>query len=65
MREAAPFIGIGWTMVSSLGVGLAVGYWLDKKWGTEPTWLLVGGGFGILAGFYHFYRAVSGTRRPK
>ena len=63
MREAAPYLGIGWTMASSLGLSLAFGYWLDGKLGTQPLFLLVGSGFGLFAGFYHLYRSVIG--RPK
>jgi len=38
-------------------VGLTlVGLWVDRRFGTGPTGLLIGAGLGIVGGFYNFIR---------
>jgi ATP synthase protein I len=58
MRDASPFIGIGGTMAASLGLGIGLGYWLDKKFGTGPWCLLGGAVLGIVTAFYHLFKIV-------
>ncbi len=60
LREAGPFLHIGWTIAISVTLGAGVGYWFDKRLGTGP-WLLVAGSLlGIAAGFVELVRL---TRR--
>lgn len=40
------------TVVAFLGIGYA----LDKKFGTDPWWTLVGTGVGIIGGLYNFLK---------
>ena len=58
MRDASPFIGIGATMAASLGLGIGLGYWLDKKFGTSPWCLLGGAVLGIVTAFYQLFKIV-------
>lgn len=44
-------------------VCLGGGYWLDRKLGTEPIFFLLGGGFGLFAGLYNFYKSVTVRKR--
>lgn len=58
--EEASMLGqasaVGLTFVVAIVLGLALGWWLDKKLGTAP-WLLLGGLLcGIAAGFHNLFR---------
>ncbi|MDA0676923.1 MAG: AtpZ/AtpI family protein, partial [Chloroflexi bacterium] len=43
--------GIGWYVVGSIGAGTALGWWLDKQFGTTPVLLLIGLVLGVIAAF--------------
>jgi len=46
---------VGLAFAVAIVMGLALGWWLDKKFGTAP-WLLLGGLFvGIAAGFKNLF----------
>jgi len=64
LREAAPYLGIGTSFAASVLLGVGGGYWLDKKLGTSPWFLLVGSALGLFAGFYQFAKTVA-VRKPK
>jgi ATP synthase protein I len=52
LREAiASASVVGLNLVSATFIGLAIGYWLDRWWGTGPWMLLVFLVLGIAAGF--------------
>ena len=63
LREAAPYLTIGTSFAASVLLGVGLGYWLDRKWGTSPWLLLVGSGIGLFAGFYQFSKTVGGKTR--
>jgi len=49
-------------LVGSILIGIFSGRWLDRQWGTEPIFLIVGlliglaaGTFSMLASIRHFY----------
>ena len=58
IRDAAPYLGIGSSLAITVLLGLGVGYWLDKKWGSSPLCFLIGGAFGLLAAGLQFFRLV-------
>jgi ATP synthase protein I len=61
---AGSYANLGGTLVASVTLGLAGGYWADRWLGTAPWLLLVGLGLGIAAAAVTFYRAIkalSGT----
>lgn len=53
-----------WVRLSSIGVELVgavvgftlVGYWVDRRWGTDPWGLLAGIGLGLIGGMYNLIR---------
>ncbi len=63
LREAAPYLGIGSSLAFTVAACLGAGYWVDRKLGTQPTFLLMGAVFGMLAAAYNFYRTVV-RRKP-
>ncbi|HRC86365.1 MAG TPA: AtpZ/AtpI family protein, partial [Thermoanaerobaculia bacterium] len=60
-----------WLRLSSLGMELAgaaaggtlLGYWLDRRYGTSPRWLLVGALVGIGGGLYNLIRSALAASR--
>jgi len=48
---------------SVLGLG-AVGYFIDRKWGSEPYGLLVGALLGVAVGMWELYKTIYGNK-PK
>jgi ATP synthase protein I len=63
------FVGIGTELVATVLLGVALGWWLDRRFGTKP-WCLTGGAFlGAVAGMINYVRRVmrsgsSGTGTP-
>lgn len=47
--------GLGISMVAATLIGLAMGYYLDRRLGTNPWLTLVFLGLGIAAGFRNVY----------
>jgi len=46
---------VGLTMAFSIGIGAILGYYLDKKFGTNPWLFFVFLGFGIAAAFRNLH----------
>jgi ATP synthase protein I len=57
VRELGYFASLGMSVALSIFIGLGIGLWLDKKFGTEPILMFVGLAFGIAAGFSNIIRA--------
>lgn len=57
-RQSGPYLGLGSFLAISIAGGLLLGFWLDKKLGTEPWLMLVGIILGFIIGFYHFFKVV-------
>ncbi len=49
------FSAIGITMALSIALGALLGYYLDKKFGTQPWLSIIFLGFGIIAAFRNLY----------
>jgi len=66
LRDTAPYLGIGSSLAFSVLVCLWIGHTLDKKFGTEPRYFLVGAVVGVVAAFLHFwqmYRTMTGGKK--
>ena len=53
---ALRLVGVGWYIAICIGLGIGVGFWLDRVAGTGPLLTLVGLGFGLLLAFFGVYR---------
>ncbi len=62
LREAAPYMGLGTSLASTVLLSLAAGYFLDERFGTRPILFLVGAVFGVFAAGWQFVRTVAGPR---
>ena len=56
---------VGFEFVFSVLVPGALGWWLDRKFGTGPWLMPVGGIFGFGAGFYRLMKTVTDANRRK
>jgi len=52
----ARYIGVGFTFVFIVVVPAAIGFFVDKTFGTLPLLLLLGLGLGFAAALYYVYR---------
>jgi F0F1-type ATP synthase assembly protein I len=46
---------VGLSMAIAIGIGAVVGFYLDKKFGTDPWLFFIFVGFGIAAAFRNLY----------
>lgn len=56
LLQLADLTTVGWAMVLSIIVGLAVGWYVDRWLGTEPIFTLLLLFLGILSGFRMMYK---------
>jgi F0F1-type ATP synthase assembly protein I len=66
LRDSAPYLGIGSSLAFTVLLCLWIGHTLDKKFGTEPRYFLVGAVVGVVAAFLHFwqmYRTMTGRKK--
>jgi F0F1-type ATP synthase assembly protein I len=54
--DLGTYLGLGSTLAGTLLLTVGAGYWLDKKFGTQPILFLVGAGLGLAAAAYHIYK---------
>ena len=52
-------LGLGWYVVTAIGIGVGAGIFLDRWLDTAPILTLVGLAVGILAAFWGMFRMVS------
>lgn len=64
-REAAPYLGLGTALATTVGLLVAFGFWLDGFLGTKPAMALVFGSLGVLVALVQFVRLASNLGRPK
>jgi ATP synthase protein I len=59
LQGAGAMSTVGLTLVLCSGIGTGIGYWVDKKWHSEPWGIAVGFLLGTAAGFLELFRALS------
>jgi F0F1-type ATP synthase assembly protein I len=64
-RKAGPYIDASWQLAGSVGLGTALGWWLDGKLHTRPWLLVCGALFGIGVGFYLFFKILMDLSKRK
>jgi ATP synthase protein I len=63
LKELAYFSSIGLSVALSIFIGLAIGVYLDRRFGTTPWLTLLFLGFGILAGYRNIGLAIKKSRK--
>ena len=63
-QKAGPYLSASTTLVASVGMFAAAGWWIDGKVGTRKPWFLIGGAvLGMIGGFISFFRQVLGRQK--
>lgn len=52
------YSSLSFSIALSIVIGLAIGYWLDKRFETAPVLTLIFLGLGVIAGFRNIYLAM-------
>ena len=50
------YAAVGLEVAAGVGLGAAVGYWIDKRFNTAPWGILLSSGVGFTAGMYLFIK---------
>ena len=58
-RQFALAVELPFVLVAAVGLGGAMGYWLDARMHTSPLFLLVLGGLGFAAGILELVRRLT------
>ncbi len=65
LREAAPYLGLGTALATTVGLLIALGFWLDGWMGTRPVLALVFGLLGVFLALVQFVRTASTLNQRK
>ncbi|NMB36358.1 MAG: AtpZ/AtpI family protein [Firmicutes bacterium] len=60
LRYANLAISFGLTMVAAVFLGIYGGWWVDRRLGTFPVFMLIGIFLGVGAGFYSLWSELAG-----
>jgi ATP synthase protein I len=63
MRELAYFSSLGFSVALAIFIGLGIGVYLDRRFGTTPWLTLIFLGLGIVAGFRNIGLAIKKSRK--
>ncbi len=63
IRELAYYSSLGLSVSLSIFIGLAIGVYLDRRWGSSPWCTLIFLVLGILAGFRNIGLAIKKARK--
>jgi len=65
LREAAPYLGLGAALATTVGALIGLGYWLDGWLGTRPVLALVFGLLGVVIALVQFVRMAATLNQRK
>jgi F0F1-type ATP synthase assembly protein I len=65
LREAAPYLGLGTALATTVGLLFGLGYWLDTRMGTKPALTLVFSGLGVGIALVQFVKMASTLNQRK
>ncbi len=63
VRELAYYSSLGLSVALAIFIGLFMGLWLDRIFGTSPVLMLIFLGLGIAAGFTNILKAAKRSKR--
>jgi F0F1-type ATP synthase assembly protein I len=65
IREAGPYLGLGFQLAATILFMLYIGYLLDNYFDIYPVLMLVFAFFGAFAGIYNFIKTVININEKK
>jgi len=63
IKELGFYSSLGISLALAVFIGLFIGFYLDKKFGTLPWLTLIGLGFGIAAAYKNIALAIEKSRK--
>ncbi|MEK6757409.1 MAG: AtpZ/AtpI family protein [Bacteroidota bacterium] len=64
-RDLAPYLTLGFQLAAAVVAFFLVGWWLDTRYETSPTFKLIGLLLGSIGGMIKFFRSVSKLTKQK
>ena len=64
-REVGPYLVLGWQLVLTIGLMTYFGWWLDKKFETEPWLLIIFSFLGCVAGMFSMLKTILDLNKKK
>ncbi len=61
-KRILSYSSVGMVFPVSIAVGLFIGYFLDSVFNTDPVLLIIFTLYGVIAGFYSFFKMVKRDR---
>ena len=58
-RGAAPYLDAAWQMMAAVLLGAALGWLMDRKFGSQPWGVVSGLGLGLGLGFWRLLQTLS------
>jgi F0F1-type ATP synthase assembly protein I len=62
IRQLSDVLDLPFLLVGAVVIGAVVGYFLDRWFGTSPTFTLILGGLGFVGGILEVLRRLTGKR---
>jgi F0F1-type ATP synthase assembly protein I len=59
LRDFGPYLTLGIQLAAAVLLFFFVGYVVDKHYGTEPTFTLIGLALGTAGGFIKFFKSIA------
>jgi F0F1-type ATP synthase assembly protein I len=58
LRQVAPYLTMGIQLAAGIVIFFLIGWWLDTRYETSPTFKLIGLGVGSVGGLIKFLKSV-------
>jgi F0F1-type ATP synthase assembly protein I len=55
-RQAATLVGLALSIPWMIGVPALLGWYVDKRYNTQPLWFLIGLGLGLISTGFNIYK---------
>jgi len=66
IKELGPYLNLGMQLVVTIALMALLGWWLDKKFDTEPWLMVILSFLGAVAGMVNFIKiALASTKKEK
>jgi F0F1-type ATP synthase assembly protein I len=63
-RQLGLILGMAFTFLAAVAIGILIGLWLDGKLGTKPLFTLIFLGLGFAAAVYELMRELKSLDHP-
>jgi len=64
-NELGPYLNLGWQLVITIVLMIFLGKWIDEKFDTSPTFIVIFSILGVFAGMYNFLKVAMKSNKKK